>query len=253
MESSRQLRSDSVVDVRVQFGAGAADVTPIGGPWLYRMSLRYDADVTAPLASFDDGARTLRLGTQSSGVKASWSGRREGSHLRAELSDRTAMRLTLDLGAARANVELGGLRLRHLAIRSGAAKTFVSVATPNPEALSDVSVEVGAADVTVEHGGNLRASRVSLSVGVGALDYDFAGDWSTDIMADVNVAMGSLTLRVPADAGVRVSTQTFLVDFSSAGLVRHGDDWESPGFADAPRHLRVRAHGAFASLKVIRR
>lgn len=253
LESSRQLQGSDVVDVRLQYGAGVADIAPASGPWLYKMSLRYDAERTSPIATFDEPGRALRLGTRSTGAMASWGVTHEGNRLDAELTDRAPLRLALELGATQADVELGGLKLRDLDIRTGVSKAYVNVQTPNAETLAGVSLDVGAADMTVRRGGNLRAARVTVNVGVGALDYDFDGDWSGDVDADVNVAMGSLTLRMPADAGVRVTARTFLVDFSRAGLVRRGDTWESPGYGDATRHVRVQARAAFGSLAIVRR
>ena len=252
LESSRQLKGDESVGVHVQYVAGIADVAPMGGAWLYRMRLRYDADRTAPIASYDATLHELRLGTRSSGAGA-WKGSSDGNELHAELSDRVPMQLTLELGATRADIELGGLRLRALELRAGAAQANVDVRSPNPESLRDASFDVGAAHVTVDHGGNLRASKVTINVGAGALDYDLDGEWSGDVHLDASVAMGGLTLRVPPDAGIRVSAKTFLVDFSRAGLVQRGDDWESPGYDSATRHVHVQARAAFGSFEIIRR
>ncbi|HVZ49192.1 MAG TPA: hypothetical protein VG916_10445 [Gemmatimonadaceae bacterium] len=253
LESSRQLAGTDPVGVRVQYGAGNAEILPASGAWLYRMSLRYDADRTSPQAAFDEAARELRLGTRSAGM-SSWKGSQEDpNHLRVELTDRVPLRLAIELGATRADVQLGGLKLSDLDIRTGATEAHVDVDRPNTAALASMSLDVGAADVTVRHGGNLRATRLAINVGVGGLDYEFDGDWTGDIDVVLNVALGKATLRIPAGTGVRVTASTFLADFGRAGLTRRGDDWVSPGYDDAPRHVRVEAKAAFGKVDIVRR
>lgn len=242
-----------MASVRVEYGAGTIDLVPTDDAVLYRMKLRYDAERSAPVASFDAAARSVTLGTRSAGAKGWRSGAREGSTMHAELSRAVPMRLALELGATRGTVALGGVRIADLSLKAGASETTLDFATPNPEALGMFDLDVGAAHVTLHRGGNARARRVHVNIGAGELDYDLTGDWSGEVDLTANVAVGSMKLRVPPDAGIRVHAKTFLADFGKAGLEKRGSAWVSPGYDAAKRRVLVNVTAVLGGFEVIRR
>jgi hypothetical protein len=252
LESSRQLRSTEPASVRVEYAAGTIDLAPSASAVLYRMSLKYDAEQSSPIALFDEAARSVTIGTRS--ATSHWNGgHREGNTLRAELSRTVPLRLSLELGAAKGTLQLGGLRLQDLSLKTGATRMRIDFAEANPEALRNFDLDVGAADVTVTRAGNARAAQTRINVGVGSLDYDMAGAWEGETELSVNLALGNLTLRIPQDAGVRIAAQTFLVDFEKAGLEKRGSAWYSPGYDNARRRVSAHVSAAFGNLELIRR
>jgi hypothetical protein len=253
IESSRQLRGNEAATVRVEYGAGTVDLGATSDPVLYRMKLRYDAERTAPVASFDAAARSVTIGTRSAGTKGWRSGAKEGNTFRAELSGAVPMRLALELGATRGKLALGGLRLADLSLKAGASETTLDFNAANTEALGMFDLDVGAAHVTIQRGGNARARRVHVNIGAGELDYDLSGDWDGEVDLTANVAVGSMTLRVPLDAGVRVNAKTFLADFSKAGLEKRGSAWVSPGYDAAKRRVLVNVTAVLGGFEVVRR
>lgn len=253
IESSRQLRGDAPATVRVEYAAGTFDLSGTDDPVLYRMKLRYDARRSTPVAGFDDATRTVTLGTRGLSSGTWHRDTRKGSTLRAEITRTAPIRLTCALGATRGDLALGGLRITEFTLKAGASETHVDFATPNPESSAVVDIDVGAASVSVRRGGNARASRIHANVGAGTLDYDLAGDWTGDVAVSANVAVGSMRLRVPADAGVRVRARTFIADFGRAGLEKRGDAWVSPGFDSAARRIRVDVTVALGGFEVVRR
>ncbi len=253
LTSSRQLQSDAPATVRVEYVAGTLDLAPTTDPVLYRTALRYDAERTVPLAAFDAGSRSLTVGTRSAS-RTDWkSGNRDGSSLTAALTTRAPLRLFLELGASRADVQLGGLRLSELEVRTGASEVRLDVSTPNSEDLVRFDLDVGAADVTVRNGGNLRARVTHVNVGAGALDYDLGGSWDGEMDVSANVAVGSMTLRAPTDVGLRIVARTFLAGFEKAGLEKRGDAWYSPDYDAAKRRATVRVTAVIGGFEVIRR
>jgi hypothetical protein len=253
LESSRQLRGDGPMSVRVEYAAGTVDLVPTDDRVLYRMRLRYDAERSAPLSVFDEAARTLTIGTRSAGTTAWRSSPREGNTLHAELARGVPMRLTLELGATRGDIELGGLRLTELMMRAGASETRIDFSAPNPESLALLDLDVGAASVSVRRGGNARAQRVHVNVGAGSLDYDLSGSWDGEVDLSANVAVGSMVLRVPVDVGVRVTAKTFLADFSRSGLEKRGEAWVTPGYDSAKRRVRGHVTAVLGGFEIIRR
>jgi len=251
LDASRQLREVTPISVRVEYAAGKLDLAPSTSPLLYHVNLRYDADRTEPLVRFDTVARSLAIGLRAHGK---WHrGDAEENTMVAELSRELPMDLALELGAAKGDLRLGGLRLRRFSLKGGAAELNLDFDQPNPERIGTFGLDVGAADVTVRRGGNARAEAINVNVGAGALDYDLAGAWTGDVDVSANVAVGSFMLRVPADAGVQVSTRTFLVSFDKAGLQKRGDAWYSPGYERAERRVRVNLNAVIGEFELIRR
>lgn len=252
LDAFHQLRGHDTLSVRVAYGAGRVDLAPTRDPVLYRMRLRYDAERSSPLASFDSAAHRLVLGTR--GVSGNWSSHhRDGSTLTAALTTGAPLRLALEMGAATGTIQLGGLRLAELTLATGATDLRIDVSDPNRETLAEAQFDIGAAKLTATRLGNLRARRVEISLGVGSLDLDLDGAWEGDLDVSANVALGSMTVRVPADAGIRVRSATFLVNLGKTGLEKRGNVWVSRDEESARRHVTIRLSGAFGDFEIVRR
>jgi hypothetical protein len=252
LDASRQLREATPISVRVEYAAGKLDLKPSASHVLYRVNLRYDAERTEPLVRYDTAARSLAIGLRPHGGKRRHRNPNENTMV-AELSRELPMDLALELGAAQGDLLLGGLRLRRLYLKGGAADLNLDFDQPNPERIGTFGLDVGAADVTVRRGGNARADAIHVNVGAGALDYDLTGEWTGDVDVSANIAVGNFTLRVPPDAGVQLSARTFLVSFAKAGLQKRGDAWYSPGYERAGRRVRVNLNAAIGEFELIRR
>lgn len=252
MESSRQITASGPASVRVEYAAGTVNLVPTNDAVLYRMKLRYDAERSQPVATFDETARSVTIGTRS--ASSNWSrGSKEGSTLRAEISRSVPLRLAMELGAAKGTIQLGGIRLQDLSIKTGATHLQIDVSEPNKEPLANFDLDVGAAEMKFTHAGNARARRAQFNVGVGSLDYDLDGAWDGDADLSVSLALGKFTLRVPADAGVRVTASTFLVDFARDGLEKRGNAWYSNGYDSAKRRVTVAVSAALGEFKLVHR
>jgi hypothetical protein len=252
LDAFQRLRGNDTLSVRVEYGAGRIDLAPTRDPVLYRMRLRYDAERSSPVASYDSAAHRLVLGTR--GASGTWSSQhRDGSTLTAALTTGAPIRLALELGAATGTIQLGGLRLADLALATGATELRVDVSDPNRESLSEARLDIGAATLTATRFGNVRARRLEIALGVGALDLDLDGAWEGDLDVSANVALGSMTVRVPADAGIRVRSNTFLVNLEKTGLEKRGNVWVSRDEESARRHVTIRLSGAFGEFEIVRR
>jgi hypothetical protein len=164
---SRQLTGDDEVRVAVSYGAGRFTVRSIDEGLLYRMNLTYDEDAYEPVADFS-GDR-LELGVQSIRGGRSLRGRREAGELALELGRGVPMRLDLEFGAVRADIDLGGLELSALELSTGASESSIDISELNRAQIGTARFEVGAAEFTARHLGNLNAERIEVDAGVGSL------------------------------------------------------------------------------------
>jgi hypothetical protein len=237
--------SDELLQVAVQYGAGNLQLGAGDPGLLYRATMRYDAEAFEPELEYRSGR--LRLGLEDVRVR----GRNiRAGELNIRLGPEVPVDVQLEFGAARANVDLTGLRVRGLRLATGASETVLRVSTPNTELCRLVDLDVGAAKFQAVGLGNLNAGRLTFSGGVGEVTLDFTGDWNTDMSATVRMGLGSLTLRVPRGLGLQVRKAGLLVGFDSQGLIKRGDVYESEDWTQAEHQLTIDIDAAFGSIRV---
>lgn len=251
LDVSRQLRDSAAMQVHVQYGAGKFGLRPAVGPAMYSMQLRYDPTGAEPIHTYDADSRALRLGMR----RGSMHGRsnERNADLRLELTPKAPLNLTIDLGAAAADVDLSGLRIRALNFTSGTSETTVRFDSLNAEHMQTLRLEVGAASLHAIHLANANTDRVNVKAGVGELDLDFGGTWTRDMDVEIEVAVGDATIRLPRDVGVSIEHDKVLASFDKEGLVKRGGMWISDNYDTAKYKLRVRAKTVFGRLSVERR
>lgn len=241
----RQASGEDVLRVDVEYGAGRLHIRPAPEGTLYRANLRYDAAAFRPVSSYRDGH--LRIGID--GGKMSGRNLKAGN-LELSLGPRVPLDLTLKFGAAEAELELGGLRIREARISTGASQTKLTFSRPNPELCSSLVLEVGAAQFSAVGLANLNTEQLRLSGGVGEVTLDFTGEWRRDLAADIEMGLGALTLRVPRGIGVRVQKGGLLAGFDSEGLIKRGNAYFSEDWEDADHRLTVNVDAALGSIRM---
>lgn len=254
---ARQLRGEQALDVRVEYAAGTVEISGAPESILYRLEARYDkrhfelrtqhseADGVARLVVDMEGTQRLnikQLATESLGT---------GS-LRLALSPVTPLSVSMDLGAAEAELDLGGLRLREIRLETGASDTHVSFSEPNPETAERCTFRAGAAAFRIEGLGNSGCRSMAFDGGVGDMDLDFSGAWGYEASATVDIGLGSLGIRVPYDVGVRLTRRTFLMPLSAPGFEKRDKDYVSDNWDSATDRLTLRINGALGTIRVIR-
>ncbi|HEX7337337.1 MAG TPA: hypothetical protein VF252_09020 [Gemmatimonadales bacterium] len=248
----RQMHGETRLDAQLEYAAGSLRMMPGDQNELYRMDLSYDGDRFVPVSDYDAARGSVNLGLKSSGS----AGVRVSSRNQLQqvasvvLSPRVDLSLELNLGAADAEVELGGLRLNTLELNTGASRTSVAFSRPNAMRCRRAAFSAGAAEISITGLGNSRCDEIAFDGGVGSVTLDFSGSWSSSSRAKVTMAMGGLTLRLPRNVGVRVTMEKFLSSFEPAGLVRQGNAFVSANYARTARHLDLDITSAMGDVNI---
>jgi hypothetical protein len=248
----RQWHGETRLQVRLQYAAGALRVLAARPTELYRMDALYDEGRFAPVSGFDASATAVALGVEATGAGGLRVASREQLRQTAAVtfSPRSDLSLAVTLGAADADLELGGLRLTDLDLQAGASRAVVRFAQPNATRCGLASLRAGAAELTVLGLGNSRCDRIAFEGGVGRVTLDFGGTWASNSRAEIRMALGEVTLRLPRQVGVRITPDKFLAGFDPQGLVRQGADYISPGYDQAARHLDIDLTTALGNVRV---
>lgn len=280
MTTARQVSGVESLTVDVVYGAGRLSVGPADEGLLYRARMRYDAASFRPVREFErtDGGARVRLGVRGGegiedldiDAEMDWDfpdmspfqfrdlegmnrrGDRSGE-MEVGLPRSVPTDLQLRVGAAESTMELGGLPLRSLRITTGASETVVSFDRRNPSVMETLEVKAGAASLEIRGLGHARARHVDVENGVGEVTLDLSGRWTADATASVKTGVGTVTLRVPSDLGVKVDRRTLLSSFSGLGLEEADDGtYRTDNWETADHRLELDVEAAFGSIDIER-
>jgi hypothetical protein len=248
----RQLHGETRLDADLDYRAGGLRIAPGRTGELYRMNASYDEDRYFPTSSYDAarGAVSLGLRPAGEGGLRVISRRQLRQDANVAFSPTVDLDLDLTLGAVQADIELGGLSLSELTMEAGASQAVVRFSEPNLSRCRAAEITTGAAELTVLGLGNSRCDRFALEGGMGKVTLDFAGAWTSSTAAEIKMAVGELTLRLPRKVGVRLTLDRFLASFDPAGLVRTGNGFQSPGYERAERKLDIDVTTAVGGVRI---
>lgn len=256
LRSVRQVGDEVAINVEVEFAAGEMKLFPASGGDLYDFELTYDADSFEPLRDWErrDDVGFLRVGIDAEHLNLSeWKDLdRAPARLELGLGTEIPTALKVMVGAAESEIDLGGVPLTELTLHTGASETKLRFAKPNPTRMKRLELRVGAADFQVERLGNARFDSFDFAGGVGDVMLDFSGEWEGDATARVKLTLGHLTVRLPADIGVRITKSTLLTSFETSGFRKIDGGYESENWDEAGEHLELHIDTKFGSVEVER-
>jgi hypothetical protein len=254
-ETERLHGSEQALDLRIEAGYARVLVRRDTRDRLYSVtaingtSTRYEqrggeAVVLIDLsdAADDDGLQALsRMFGKGSAPK--WE---------ITISDRIPLRLRFELGAGNADLDVTGLRLRQLAVESGAGNVRLRAAEPNMEPLRSVSIESGIGSFQSQSLGNLGFETLRFEGGMGSYALDLSGAVRSGATVMTDVGMGSLVLTLPSGVGVTVRNEaSWFTSSRLEGLVQTGKArYESVDAQYAQRRMLVRMNAGMGSVRV---
>jgi hypothetical protein len=248
----RQLHGETRLRATLDYRAGGLRITPGRANELYRMDASYDQDRYSPTSTYDAARGVVALGLEPAGggglrVISTRQLRQDATVAFAPSVD---LDLELTLGAVQGDIELGGLSLSRLTVEAGASQAVVRFSEANLSRCRGAEITAGAAELTVLGLGNSRCDHLALEGGMGKVTLDFSGAWTSSTTAEIKMAVGELTLRLPRQVGVRLTLDRFLSSFDPAGLVRAGTAFQSPGYDRADRKLEIAVTTAVGGVRV---
>lgn len=270
--AARQASDAESLEVELIYGAGRLQVSPSETPFLYDARIRYDASRVRPLRGWSrvDHRGRLRIAVTSIGdtdrpetihldewdVEVNLDDlRRRGDALgRVDLSLHPAVPTDLKLvvGAASADLDLGGLSLHSLEFATGASETAISFDSPNRVRMERLSLTAGAAEFEARSLGNARFDRLEFDGAIGDVLLDLTGEWDGDATAAIKMGIGELTIRVPREIGVRIERSSLLISLDAPGFEKTERVYVTPNWESAEVRLEIELQAAFGTVEVER-
>jgi hypothetical protein len=108
---------------------------------------------------------------------------------------------------------------------------------------------VGTSDVDLR-GLDLKA--LDVLTGVGSTTIDLSGARETDVQAQIEAGVGELTLRLPQDVGVRVtSEQDGIGDLSAPGFHHSGTEWTNSAYSGTGPKIEIALTRGIGDIKLV--
>jgi hypothetical protein len=196
------------IDVIIDIGAGTIDLKRNNTGDILKAEVEYDPDEVRVDIEYDRtkdrGELYLTSERRDKGVDLD----EEDNYWYLEFGDKIPISFEINIGACEAELDFSGLRIDGLDLDIGASSIDVDFRTLNPERISKIRIDVGASDLEMHGLGNANFEKLSFDGGVGDFTLDFSGDFEHRAYVDVDVGLGSITILVPKDAGVQISSES---------------------------------------------
>jgi predicted membrane protein len=90
-----------------------------------------------------------------------------------------------------------------------------------------------------------------VEVGAGKTDIDLSSALDHDLSAVINGGVGSLSVKLPGDMGVRVSVDTGIGDLNSSGLTQDGGYLVNDAYGVSPNTLHLDISAGVGSIELM--
>lgn len=223
-EESVELGGAERVEARITMGAGLLEITGgasalMDGTFIYNVA-KWEPEVTY---SIQNGAG--RLMVEQPDTRDSFPA--ELGNIRYEwevsLNENVPLDLHVDMGAGEGKLELDNLRI------------------------DNFSFEGGAGEVNIDLSGS-TASDLEIRMGAGKVTLDLSGDWRQNLSADIRGGIGTATVLLPREVGVRVETSGGLGQVRADDLNREGSVYTNDAYGDTEVTLDLRVEGGIGEI-----
>lgn len=133
------------------------------------------------------------------------------------------MDLSIEAGAYDATFDLGGLALKSLTIKDGAADVNLTFSAPNPTEMSLFRYETGASNVKLKNLANANFETMNFQCGAGDYTLDFNGELKRSATVTINTGLSNMILVIPDGINAVVTVE------SGVSNINAGSNWTQNG------------------------
>lgn len=212
LEINEATPAGDFAKLTLEMGAGSLNITP-GGQGLVQGSIIYNVAGWEPTIVRDQNSVRIEQGLledvklPSNDLVNKWD---------LQLGS-GPIDLTVNAGAYKGTLDLGGLSLVNLAISDGASQAEVRFDTPNPVEMDRLRYKTGASEVKLFNLANANASLISFESGAGSYTLDFSGGLQRDLRVDISSGISTLKIVIPDGVPCKIVIDGGLNNVSPTG------------------------------------
>jgi len=168
-----------------------------------------------------------------------------------KLCDDLPTSLDIELGATKADIDLGGLNLKNVKLSTGVSSTNLKFTKPNKTIMRRFEIEAGLAKFDGEKLGNARFRSLNFSGGMGTFDLDLSGELIDDADVNLSIGFGNLDVYLPKDVGaIIVSPSALFTSKKFDNFYKKGDKYISFNFNEVQKKINIFIESGLGNIKV---
>jgi hypothetical protein len=260
LTARRAVGREDSLRVVAKYGLGKLTLRAADPAVLYDVSVKYDAQHFRAEEHFDAVTRTLTVGADSATAELFTLRPRyhtgandrntKDAAMTLSLARGIPIDLTVKMGIAEGDIDLGNLWLDRARIEVTMAGATVDFSTANQHPMKSLDIQALMGGITVQHAGNANAKLIKLRGDLGGGMIDLRGAWTGDMTLDASLTLGGMKIRVPDDAGVHITAVAKLAGIGAEGFVKRGGEYYSANWETAARKVTITGTAALAGLEV---
>lgn len=110
-----------------------------------------------------------------------------------------------------------------------------------------INLGAGRSDLVL---GDLHLTSAEVNVGVGETTIDLTGDWRESANLTIQGGVGATSIRLPANVGVRVVTQTGIGAINVQGLQQNGNAYTNALYGESSVNLDISVTGGIGAIRL---
>src|ERR1041384_2025166 len=171
------------------------------------------------------------------------------------LTDAVPISFDISLGLGKGEFDFSGMQVKDLKLSAGASSVWMAFDKPNKSVIEDLTIESGLSKFSAEGLCNANFNHMKFEGGVGSYRLDFSGKLTKEVDVDIQVGLGSLTVRIPEDVGARIIYEKSWIahinlarDFSE----QQEDNYYSSNYRTAAGKMNIKIDAGLGSVKIER-
>ncbi|MEW5959152.1 MAG: protein kinase [Chloroflexota bacterium] len=205
-------------DLSIEFGAGKLNIEPGARAGLVEGTATFNAAQLTPQVTIN--SHSVRIEPEKNIGLAAFTNQNIKNDWDLKLAT-APLALTVEVGGAQSEIELGGLAIQDLDVSQGGANFELSFARPNQIEMGTLSFSGGASNAVLSGLANARAGNIEFKGGVGNYTLDFSGELQNDIDVSIEAGLGTITVIVPEGRAAEL-----LVSEGQLTSINPGEAWE---------------------------
>jgi hypothetical protein len=203
------------VSVKMDLGMGNIELERNKSGDILDADMEYDPGrikVKADYSKFNDKGRLL---LESDSKDNDLDLDTEDNYWNLGFGDLVPLSFDIEVGACKADFDFTGLKINDLQMDVGASSVKMEFRKPNSHCIQEINLDAGACKLVARGLGNANFEELTFNGGAGDFTLDFSGDFDHSAEVNIGVGLGSLSILVPKDAGIRIKKESiFLASFS---------------------------------------
>jgi hypothetical protein len=170
-------------------------------------------------------------------------------------SDAVPLSFDIDLGLGKGVLDFTGLSVKNLNLSTGASSVTLKFDKPNKSVIEDLNIETGLSKFVARGLCNANFRHLRFEGGVGGYTLDFGGTLDKEVDVDLEVGLGSLTVIIPKNIGVKIFyEQNFMsqIDLDKDFEEQEEDIYYSSNYEDAKGKMNIRIEAGLGGVKIKR-